>query len=153
MKLLLSFVFAWVSSVNAEQVFWQPDKTWVFAVGVTDFDDPSVQSWTEEGRADVRLVSALEKRGVAQKQILFIKDEQATHAKIVKQFSPFLQRAGSEDTLIFYYAGHGLRDYSKPDRPCTFLTFDAGAEWTVDSIFSTVEKSFRGRQVIYTADC
>lgn len=153
MKLLLFAALACASRLDAEQSFWQPEKTWVFAVGVMHFDDPAAESWPDEGRADMEMIRALEKRGVPPNQILFIKNEQATHANIVRQFDPFLRRAGSEDTLIFYYAGHGSRDYSKADRPCAFQTFDSDAQWPVDSIFDSVERNFHGQQVIYTADC
>ncbi len=66
---------------------------------------------------------------------------------------PFIRRAGADDTLIFYYAGHGGRDYSKPERTCTLVTYDAKSNWTVASVFDTVDKNFHGKQVLYTADC
>ena len=139
--------------LQAESPAWQPEKTWVFAVGVLKFDDPTTTSYPDEGRADAELIRVMEERGVPQNHILFIKNEQATRDNIVRQFGPFLQQASPDDTLIFYYAGHGMRDYKNASRPCSFLTYDTESKWTVTSIFENVDKNFRGRQVIYTADC
>jgi hypothetical protein len=151
--LLLPVLLCSISLLCAESPVWEPERTWVFAVGVIKFDDPTTTSWPEKGRVDVEMIRVLEKRGVPADHILFLKNEQATKDNIVRKFNPFLKRAGPADTLIFYYAGHGSRDYMDPKRPCTFLTYDTGAKWTVSSIFDSVEKNFQGRQVIYTADC
>lgn len=132
---------------------WNLTKTWVFAVGVIQFDDPSVTSWPDEGRVDAELIQTLVERGVPTNQILFLKNQEATQEKIAQRFTPFLKRAGKEDTLLFYYAGHGSRNYSKSSRPCTFMTYDTASRWEVDSIFAAVDQHFQGRQVIYTADC
>jgi hypothetical protein len=132
---------------------WEPQNTWVFAVGVIKFDNPKTVGWPEEGRADVELLRALEKRGVSRERILFLKNEEATRDNIVKEFGPFLKRAGADDTLLLYYAGHGSRNYANAGRPCTFMTYDTASGWPVNSIFNTVAQNFRGRQVMYTADC
>lgn len=152
-RLLLCFALTCCAVLRAETAAWQPEKTWVFAVGVLKFDDPNTTSYPDEGRADAELIRVIEARGVPEDHVVFIRNEQATKDNIVRKFAPFLQRAQSDDTLIFYYAGHGMRDYKNPARPCSFLTYDTEAKWTVTSIFDTVEKNFHGRQVIYTADC
>lgn len=151
--LLLCLVLVISTRLPAERPAWEPEKTWVFAVGVLKFDNSGLATWPDEGRVDAEMIRALEKRGVPQDHVLFIKNEEATKAHIVEKFGPFLRRAGSDDTLLFYYAGHGGRDYSTTERTCTLVTYDAGSSWTVGSVFNTVEKNFHGRQVIYLADC
>jgi hypothetical protein len=153
LALSVSLVLLLARTSSAAGPAWEPQKTWVFAVGVIKFDNPKTVGWPEEGRADVEMLQSLEKRGVPRERILFLKNEDATRANIVKAFGPFLQRANSDDTLLFYYAGHGSRNYATAGRPCTFMTYDTGSGWPVDSIFDTVAQHFRGRQVIYTADC
>jgi len=154
MTFRLSFlVGVFCSYVHSEEVHWQPAKTWVFAVGVLKFDDAALATWPEEGRSDADMIRALEKRGVPPEQVIFLKNEQATHENIVKKLGPFLRRARPDDSLIFYYAGHGSRDYSDPKRTCTFVTYDTESSWTVTSLFDAVERNFGGREVIYTADC
>lgn len=151
--IVLSLSLGSTTALRAESPAWNPTKTWVFAVGVIQFDDPSVTSWPDEGRVDADLMKTLEKRGVPSSQILFLKNQEATQEKIIRQFTPFLKRAGKDDTLLFYYAGHGSRNYRDARRPCTFMTYDTASRWEVDSIFATVDQHFQGRQVIYTADC
>ena len=154
MKLLLSLLaFLSLSALRAERPMWEPEKTWIFAVGVLKFDDSSLATWPDKGREDAVMIAVMQKRGVPPDHILFLKNEEATKENVVRKFAPFLRRPGPDDTLFFYYAGHGARDYSRPERTCTFLTYDAASSWTVTSIFNTVEKNFHGRQVIYTADC
>jgi hypothetical protein len=150
---LLMLGFALGSTVRAEKTVWEPAKTWVFAVGVIQFDDPSLTSWPDKGRVDAELMKALEKRGVPTDHILFLKNEEATRKNIAQKFTPFLKRIGEDETLLFYYAGHGGRDYSNPARTCAFVTYDTASRWGVGSIFESVEKNFSGKQVIYTADC
>ena len=150
---LMFLLWASCSLLRAELPVWQPSTTWVFAVGVLKFDNPSLATWPDQGRADADMIRALEKRGVPSDQIVFLKNEQATRENITRQLGPFLRRAKPSDTFLFYYAGHGSRDYSDPARTCTLVTYDTGSTWTVGSLFDTVEKNFRGRQVIYTADC
>ena len=142
-----------VTCAQAQHAAWQPAKTWVFAVGVLKFDDSSLVTWPDEGRADAEMIKVMQQRGVPADHILFLKNEQATKANVTQKFAPFLQRAEADDTLVFYYAGHGARNYSKPDRTCTFVTYDTTSTWTVSSVFDTVQQNFHGAQVIYFADC
>ena len=148
----LACACATVPSSQATPV-WEPAKTWVFAVGVIQFDNPDLTSWPDEGRADADMIEALRKRGVPEDHILFLKNREGTLQNITHQFGPFLKQAGPEDTLIFYYAGHGSRNYREAARPCTFVTYDTASSWTVSSIFETVNRDFHGQQVLYTADC
>ena len=138
---------------RAEHAVWDPARTWVFAVGVLQFDDRAVAGYPDKGRADAEMIGAMQKRGVPSDHIVFVKNSDATRDNLLRQLGPFLQRAGSRDTLFFYYGGHGDRDYSDPARTCTFLTYDTKSKWTVASIFDTVQEHFPGAQAIYTAHC
>ena len=144
---------AFSSRAGAEPTAWQPERTWVFAVGVLQFDDSAVATYPDKGRVDADMIATMQKRGVAQDHVLFLKNNEATKENIVRQLAPFVRRAAPGDTLFFYYAGHGGRDYSDPARTCTFLTYDTKSTWTVASVFDTVQQNFRGAQAIYAADC
>lgn len=153
MRRLACIFLSLLTCAHAEHAAWQPAKTWVFAVGVLKFDNSSLATWPDEGRADAEMIQIMQKRGVPADHVLFLKNEQATEANITQKFAPFLQRAAADDTLVFYYAGHGGRDYSKPERTCTFVTYDAASTWTVSSVFDTVQRNFHGAQTLYLADC
>jgi hypothetical protein len=152
-RLALLLCLVGLSQVWAQHATWQPEHTWVFAVGVLNFDNSSLATWPDEGRMDAEMIRVMQKRGVPQSHIAFIKNEQATKENILRQFVPFLERAGADDTLVFYYAGHGGRNYSDPARTCTFVTYDTKSTWTVGSVFDTVQKHFHGAQTVYLADC
>jgi hypothetical protein len=153
MKGALLLWFLALVPLRAERPVWHPEKTWVFAVGVLNFDNPSLTTWPDEGRVDAVMLDAYRERGVPADRILFLKNEQATKAQITRKFAEFLQQAGADDTLVFYYAGHGGRNYNDAARPVHFVTYDTKANWSVDTILDTIERHFKGRQALLTVDC
>ena len=130
----LLFLSASLVSAKAQEAAWEPQQTWVFAVGALKFDRKMTFSFPNKDRADTRLLDAWRKRGVPESQIVFIKNEEATKAGIETQLVPFVQRPKAADTLIFYYTGHGGRDMNSPARPVSFATYDTRSTWTVNSI-------------------
>jgi len=145
--------FLCVRSLVADSPVWEPANTWVFAVGVLQFDSPGLETYPEEGRVDAVMIDALKKRGVPEEHIEFIKNEQATEAHITSELVKLLKRTGEGDTLLFYYTGHGGRDYSKPARPVNFITYDTAANWTVAEMFDCIEENFKGARALLVADC
>ncbi len=123
----------------AEQPTWQPARTWVFAVGVLKFDNLKLATWPDEGRVDAAMLDAFRQRGVPDGQIVFIKNEQATKANVTRSFDEFLRKPGPGDMLVFYYAGHGGRDYHDAARTVSFMTYDTAATWTTGSILDSIE--------------
>ncbi len=146
----------WLSVAGAawgEGPIWEPARTWVFAVGVLKFDDRGLQAWPDEGRVDAVLLQTLRKRGVPEEQMLFIKNEEATEAHVSKELAEFLKRPREGDMLLFYYTGHGGRDYSDPNRPVNFILYETKANWTVSSMLDVIEEHFHGSRVLLAADC
>lgn len=150
------FLLLWVltfATAFAERPAWKPETTWVFAVGILKFEGASLHGWPEEGRQDVVMLEALKKRGVPADHIVFMKNEQATAAALRKRFDEFVRRPGAGDTLIFYYAGHGGRDYSDPQRPVHLVPYDSKNKWPAAEVLDTIVAGFKGSQVLLTADC
>jgi hypothetical protein len=144
---LLAAVPAW-----ADAPVWEPARTWVFAVGVLNFDS-ALHGWPDEGRVDAILLETLRKRGVPEEQILFIKNKEATKEHVTEKLVEFLQRPGEGDTLVFYYTGHGGRDYNNPKRPVNFILYETKSTWTVSSMLDAIEEHFQGSRVLLAADC
>src|SRR6188768_3293798 len=109
LPLLLSLLS---TSLWAADAAWEPEKTWVFAVGALQFDNPGMTAYPDKGRVDAVLLETFRKRGVPAEQILFIKNKEATKANITRRLAEFLPKPGKDDTLFFYYTGHGGRDYA-----------------------------------------
>ena len=104
---------------------WQPQRTWVFVVGVLEWQQKDMfDSFPKENRRDAQLVSFFHQQGVPNEQIVFLKDSQATSRQVRTSFPSFLSRANDGDFLFFYYTGHG---YKSDDAKQTFFaTYDAG---------------------------
>lgn len=134
---------------------WDSSHTWVFAVGVLEWQDSeSFGSFPKEGRQDVELVHLFADRGVPQDHITFFMDTDATKARIESAFVDMIKKIPATDTLIVYYAGHGAKD---SNGETYFAPYDTGQSlyytaWSVSWIHQTIEKQFHGRQVILTAD-
>lgn len=122
---------------------WEPAKTWVFAVGVLEWEDPGVTRFPKRDRRDAEWIELLKARGVPAGQIVFLRDAEATLDRVRKEFAGFLPRVG--DTLFVYYAGHG-------DEEGGFLPYDGGG-WSARSIVEDVDTRFKGVRALLMADC
>ncbi|HKC62836.1 MAG TPA: caspase family protein [Pyrinomonadaceae bacterium] len=162
--IIILFISSTIASVSAQslergqaQKSWNPARTWVFAVGILEFEHgDSWDSFPKEGRKDAELVDFFRQRGVPRDQILFIKDREATRARIERALVRFLARANEGDMLIFYYTGHGAQDDATGK--VYFASYDADDDlartaWSVSSIFNTIERNFRGSRALVIADC
>lgn len=133
------------------QLDWEPARTAVFAVGVLEFESKDLDTYPQENRRDAELLDLLRKKGVT--DIAFLKDEEATRARIEADLAAFLARRKPGETAILYYTGHGYRE----DDEVGFAPWDAGDDvastWTVASIVDAIEKGFQGDRVLLIADC
>jgi hypothetical protein len=132
---------------------WDPQTTWVFAVGVIRFDDPTIPTYPEKGRVDAQLMTAFARRGVPKDHLVFLRDSQATEARIMQRLADTLAQTRPGDTFIFYYTGHGSRDYQDPARPVSFVPYDSATDWPLKGLLDTIEHDFHGHLALLTADC
>jgi len=133
---------------------WQPQRTWVFAVGILQFQHKDMfDSFPEKNRRDAQLIDFFRQQGVPESQILFLKDAQATSRRVQNSFPAFLSKAGPDDLLVFYYTGHGYK--SDDERTTYFATYDTGENldgWETDAIVRDIERYFRGSRALLAAD-
>ncbi len=125
---------------------WEPQKTFVFAVGVLAY--PSGQAWPEEGRRDAEMIGELQARGVPAGQITFIKDKNATLGVVRRSFDAVMAQAPADATLWLYFAGHGIRLKSGVTE---LMLYDGG--WPIPELFSTIERRFSGTTALLFGDC
>lgn len=161
--IIILFISSLGASVSAQSLdrgqaqSWNPQRTWVFAVGILEFEHgDSWNSFPKEGRKDAELVDFFREAGVPHDQILFIKDREATRERIQRAMTRFLSKANEGDLLIFYYTGHGAQDDATGKT--YFASYDADDDlqrtaWSVPSIFNTIERNFRGSRALVIADC
>lgn len=136
---------------------WQPSKTWLFAVGILEWQDGAewpVMESARKNRRDVQLVNHFKSLQVPKEQVSYLQDRQATLKAIRRAFHDLLAKTRDDDVLVFYFTGHGFRDHQK--HRGHFANYDArsGADaWPVAEVLDTIEKNFRGRQALLMADC
>lgn len=121
---------------------WDPAKTWVFAASVID------ESWPDLPHRDDDLLDLFRERGVPRGNIVHLKDRAATVARLERELPPLLARAAAGDLLILYFAGHG----SEAEGGGADLWVADGA-WKTASIFTAIERHFRGAGALILPEC
>jgi hypothetical protein len=133
---------------------WQPQRTWVFVVGILQWQHKDMfDSFPQKNRRDAQLVEFFRQQGVPASQLVFLKDSQATTRRVQNSFQSFLSQTGPDDLLFFYYTGHGYK--SDDEQKTYFATYDAGEDvdgWATDSIVRDIERYFKGSRALLTAD-
>lgn len=135
---------------------WEPRKTWAFVVGLLEWRDG--ESWApfpKTNRRDAALVRLLERRGVAPGRIVYLRDREATRARVVAAYRALLDRTAPGDELIVYFCGHG---YTEEDGGAWFVTWDAGDDmdasaWPMASVVTDLQTRFKGGRALLLADC
>ena len=141
--------------VGAKDLGWQPNKTWVFVVGVLSWKNSDMfGSFPVKNRRDNTLVDFFKQQRVPDSQIVYLQDKQATQRRIDSAFAEQLKKVGPDDLLIVYYAGHGTKSDDGND---VFLaSYDAGDDdvegWSVNSIPGKINASKCSR-VLWLIDC
>lgn len=146
-------------NLHAEsELDWDPDNTWVFCVGLLQWERADLWNPFPEcqiDRRDEQLVRFFRESGVPSDQVTYLQDSKATLQNIHKAFAKLLEQTDKGDLLVFYFCGHGFRDTDLEET--WFANYDAGDEndsaWSVPSIFTTIEKHFGGNRVLLLADC
>jgi hypothetical protein len=134
---------------------WQPQRTWVFIVGILKWEDPETfPAFPQANRRDAQLADFFRREGVPANQLVYLQDTQATTRRVRERFNQMLSQTREGDTLFVYFTGHG---YKSDDEGATFFaTYDAGektAGWSTRSIVNDINGKFRGSRVLLTADC
>ena len=149
---LIGWAFVHANAAPARD--WQPQHTWVFVVGVLRWQHSDMfNSFPQTNRRDAQLVDFFRQQGVPDRQIVYLKDSQATTRQIRNQFQSFLSKAAPGDLLVWYYTGHGYK--SEDERITYFASYDASDEtegWATDSIVGDIERYFKGSYALLTAD-
>ncbi len=143
-----------LSQFVAAQAEWDPQRTWVFCIGLLEWkDSENFASFPKENRRDEILLDVLKDRGVPASQVVYLQDKAATTARIKNEFTKLLLRTKPGDTLIVYYEGHGYKDDSEK---AFFASYDVDDDknpgWEFTSVPATIERYFKGSTAIIAMD-
>jgi len=154
--ILLAFQVLAPLSASAKDLGWQPDKTWVFVVGVLNWKHGDMfGSFPVKNRRDAALVDFFKKSGVPETQVVYLQDKQATQQRIDSAFAAELKKLRPDDLLIVYYCGHGSK--SEEDNDVFLASYDAGDDdvsgWSISSIPGKIKSESKCARVLWLLDC
>jgi tetratricopeptide (TPR) repeat protein len=112
-----------VKSLDSAASSYPAEQTWAVAIGISRY--PRVPgSNLKYANADAKqFADFLRKRGIPSRNVLELTDERATSAAVRHALDLFLnQRAGPEDHLVIFLAGHAVLDRRGAGY---FLTYDS----------------------------
>jgi hypothetical protein len=91
---------------------------WAVVVGIGEYRSAAIPDLAFAGadaEAVQRFLSSPPAGPFPEDHVLLLKDEEATGAAIREALFVFLQRAGPNDLVVIYFAGHGAPDPGRPD--------------------------------------
>jgi hypothetical protein len=137
---------------------WKPSKTWVFDVGLLQWERTDL--WSSfpncmKDRRDEQFAKFFREVGVPKNHIAYLQDSKATKRRIEEALIAMLDQTDEDDLLILYFCGHGYRDADPGGT--WFACYDAADKnssgWSVRQIFTTIEDHFNGKRALLLADC
>ena len=144
------------TSAQANNLGWEPEKTWVFVVGVLHWKHRDMfGSFPVRNRRDASLVDFFKQSGVPETQVVYLQDKQATQKQIDGAFAAQLKKLRPDDLLIVYYCGHGSK--SEVGEDVYLASYDAGDDgvsgWSVNSIPAQIKAESKCARVLWFLDC
>jgi hypothetical protein len=139
--------------VDVSQTRWEPQRTWVFFVGLLEWQDSdSLPSFPQKNRRDEMLLNTMRDRGVPETHIVYLKDSEGTTAHIQSEFVKLLNKTKPGDTIFVYYCGHGYKDENARAFMASYDASETTEGWAMDSVPDTLEKYFRGSNAMIALD-
>lgn len=132
---------------------WDPAHTIVFFAGVLEWEANRNKPFSKKNRRDQMLVEFFRSKGVPQDKIVYLQDSEATLSNIKSSFSELLKSSGPEDTLVFYYCGHGWVDSSGNGYYANYDCVNNQRSLQTRLVAAMARDHFRGKQAIFLADC
>jgi hypothetical protein len=135
---------------------FEPARTFAVIAGVLSFRDPALTRFSPRHRKDQELYDVLAARGVPRGQMTLLLDEQATRSGMRAAIDDVARRAGPGSTLLFYFAGHGLK---ASDGRTVLSSYDvtsadaASTGFVVADLAPDIAAHFKGTRVLLLADC
>lgn len=130
-----------------------PAHTWTVIAGVLSWKEPKLPSFSPYHRRDQALDAVFAARGVPDAQRTLLLDDAATATALKAALKRAVAKVGPEDTLVFYFEGHGMLF---PSGKVIFATSETRARVKSGLHLDEVPalfRGFRGKRVILLADC
>jgi hypothetical protein len=131
---------------------WSPATARVFIIGTLVWQDKkSLPPFDAAGRKDKEIFDFFKNAGVPAANMKYLCDKEAKNEAIMSSLSDFMTTANPDDTLFFYYCGHGYG----AEETYYFASYDCDdvVKLPISYVVDTIDNCFPGKNAILLADC
>lgn len=157
--MIYRILFVFIAAIVTKPVLAQQDlnasNTYVLICGVLKWPDSTgLASFESKNRQDIALKNELIEDGIPEQNIITILDEKVTKSSIHKSLMALSEKCNTTSTLLFYYAGHGV----KKNGSIYFANYDISLKNCKETGFnindlSVFAENCNASTFIYLADC
>jgi len=102
-KLLPILLFAYGLAVTTEDIY---DNSYALIIGIDKYENVRSLDYAVKDAEDIQSM-LIDKFHFQQDNIVLLKNEEATQASILKEFSNITKKANDNDRVLIFFAGHG----------------------------------------------
>ena len=102
-KLLPILLFAYGLAVTTEDIY---DNSYALIIGIDKYENVRSLDYAVKDAEDIQSM-LVDKFNFQQDNIVLLKNEQATQASILQEFSNITKKANDNDRVLIFFAGHG----------------------------------------------
>ncbi len=119
-------------------------RKWLFVVGVEKYRETNDIAYARRS-AELFAQVASKSLGIGEKRKKILLDDQASSGAIEDNLKKLLQEVGPEDSIYFYYSGHGMPVFNQDNEPY-ILPADKIPQFIGDDEFYRVANIYRALQ-------
>ena len=102
-KLLSILLFAYCLAVTTDDIY---DNSYALIIGIDKYENVRSLDYAVKDAEDIQSM-LVDKFHFQQDNIVLLKDEEATKTTIIQEFSNITKKAGDNDRVLIFFAGHG----------------------------------------------
>ena len=101
--LLPLLLFGFGLSITSEEIY---DNSWALLIGIDNYDNLKGLNYSVKDAQSIRKM-LVDEFQFPPENIILLLDDEATKNRIIKELSNFAKKAGANDRVLIYFAGHG----------------------------------------------
>ena len=102
-KLLPILLFAYALAVRTDDIY---DNSYALIIGIDKYQNVRSLDYAVKDAEDIQSM-LVDKFHFKEDNIVLLKDEEATQASILQEFSNITKKANDNDRVLIFFAGHG----------------------------------------------
>ncbi len=152
-RLLPILLFAYGLAITTEDIY---DNSWALIIGIDKYENVRSLDYAVKDAEDIRFM-LVNKFNFKQDNIVLLKDEEATKTAIIQEFSNITKKAGANDRILIFFAGHGeTEDLPDGGEMGYLLPVDANDDLYLSSIemdeMKTISLRSEAKHILYLVD-